>query len=608
MFVPRAVVRKPAPQITHSKAQVLKQPRSQQERQQPEETKTSFPLSSVIDTEPNPGPSCSSAQAPSAAGASVSNPSNIDDDDDDEPVLSYSKQQRWPAPGEPVCSVCGRYGAYIVDQTDQDVCSLECKARHLMLMAKERPWHYKEHEEVTQMSDEKVTTLRKELLIEVRGERIPKPVAQFYHLSLPENVQRNLQEAGYSVMTPVQLQTMPAVLMGRDVLVSATTGSGKTLCFLLPLLIRLSQESQQSPGELPRMVILSPTRELCMQIEGQAKQIAKGLPCMKTALLVGGLPIANQLHRLRKGVQILVATPARLIDIITNHAEEVDLSSVSSLVLDEVDSLLHLGFEIQVRQIEEQLPRPLQYLMFSATIPPRIERLATEMMVNPLFISVGVPSAPCDAVKHTVLWVEEATKKKRLFAFLTDSSLFQPPAVIFVNSKMGTVLLADAINKACEGVTAIALHGDMVQERRSAVLQGFLEGKHMCVVATGVLGRGLDLVNVTQVYNFDMPNSITDFIHQIGRAGRLGAAGWATTFINAENKGVFADLVDVLEPLGVQLPPQLLTSPYLALQREQRKRKEQEAQGKGKKRKTAKDLYNSDNLLALIKSASKRRK
>ena len=191
MFVPRAVVRKPAPQITHSKAQVLKLPRSQQEvcdptkseifstpglrtlgdgggqlnqciqRQQPEETKASFPLSSVIDTEPNPGPSCSSAQAPSAAGASVSNPSNVDDD---EPVLSYSKQQRWPAPGEPVCSVCGRYGAYIVDQTDQDVCSLECKARHLMLMAKERPWHYKEHEEVTQMSDEKVTTLRKEVI------------------------------------------------------------------------------------------------------------------------------------------------------------------------------------------------------------------------------------------------------------------------------------------------------------------------------------------------------------------------------------------------------------------------------------------------------------
>ena len=218
------------------------------------------------------------------------------------------------------------------------------------------------------------------------------------------------------------------------------------------------------------------------------------------------------------------------------------------------------------------------------------------------------PSAPCDAVKHTVLWVEEAAKKNRLFAFLTDGSLFRPPAVIFVNSKMGTVLLADAINKSCEGVTAIALHGDMVQERRSAVLQGFLEGKHMCVVATGVLGRGLDLVNVTQVYNFDMPNSITDFIHQIGRAGRLGAPGWATTFINAENKGVFADLVDVLEPLGVHLPSQLLTSPYLALQREQRKRKEEGSQGKGRKRKTAKDLYNSDNLLALIKSASKRRK
>lgn len=543
--------------------------------------------------------------APSLAGGCSE--SNATDEGSDDPVLSYSKQQRWPAPGEPVCVVCGRYGAYIVDQTDRDVCSLECKARHLVLMAKERPWNYSEHAEVTQMSDDQVTALRKELSIEIKGDRIPKPVTQFHHLSLPENIQHNLQEVGYSVMTPVQMQTVPAVLLGRDVLVSATTGSGKTLCFLLPLLMRLSQEPQQTSKELPRMVILSPTRELCMQIEEQAKQIAKGLPCMRTALIVGGLPIANQLHRLRKGAQVLVATPARLIDIITNHADEVDLSSVTSLVLDEVDSLLHLGFELQVRQIEEQLPRPLQYLMFSATIPPRIERMATEVMTTPLFISVGVPGAPCEAVKHTVLWVEEAAKKKRLFAFLTDSSLFQPPAVIFVNSKMGTVLLADAINKACEEVTAMALHGDMTQERRSAVLQGFLEGKHMCVVATGVLGRGLDLVSVTQVYNFDMPNSITDFIHQIGRAGRLGAPGWAVTFINAENKGVFADLVDVLEPLGVQLPCQLVSSPHLILQREQRKRK-QEDQGSSKKRTAARDLYNSDNLMALIKSASKKRK
>ncbi|CAI8006463.1 Probable ATP-dependent RNA helicase DDX59 [Geodia barretti] len=469
--------------------------------------------------------------------------------EEDEEVVLFSRFQRWPVPGEPICLECGRYGAYIIDKTDEDICSRECKANRLKKLGiideqeseggcgfsecgrgfseggeEGEGWRYREHPEVASWSKEHVLKMRKELELMVIGARVPRPVSSLDHIPFPHPVLRGNVE-DYSRLTVVQRQTIPAALTGRDLLVQATTGAGKSFSFLLPLVIRILYETTptQREGAGPRAVVLTPTRELSMQLERQAQQIMKGIPSMKTALVVGGLSVSNQIYRLKSGVQIVIATPARLLDILETRSTEVDVSCVEFLVLDEVDSLLQLGFEGQVLGVEERLPAVRQKMFFSATVPPRIEKMASDLLQDPLRILVGEVNSATDRVRHTVLWVEEKAKKKRLFALLNDPSVFKPPVIIFVNSKAGTLLLAEAINKRCPHVATVGIHGDMAQERRSQILAGFLEEKYSAVVATGVLARGLDLKNVQQVFVFDMPSSIAEFVHQCVTVGvRLG--------------------------------------------------------------------------------------
>lgn len=564
-----------------------------------------------------------------------------ENEDEDEDVISYSKQQRWPLKGEPVCVVCGRYGEYIVDQTDKDVCSLECKANHLHSLGLKEisietspnkgnigispvdrnkgigktKWDssrdvYQEHPFITSMTNEQVDYLRQEIGIDIKGSNIPRPITELEHLSLSDQLKSNLVTNGYHILTPVQMQVIPAVLNGHDMIVSSATGSGKSLSFLLPIVHQLSSFSSfSSLSYTPLVLILSPTRELCIQIEEQAKQLMKEIPNMLTALLVGGIPIAQQLHRLKSCIKVVIATPARLQDILENHASSLNLSYIKTLVLDEVDSLLQMGFHKQITSIISCLPIKRQNLMFSATIPSRTEKLANDILRNPLFISVGTPGTPCSSIRHTILWVEEEAKKKRLFSFLNDKDLFQPPAIIFVNSRKGSLLLAEAINKVCD-IAAVAIHGEMAQERRSFILTGISDGRYEVVVATGILARGLNLRKVQQVFNFDMPSSIEEFIHQVGRAGRLDSPGWAITFINNENKGIFVDIVELFEPMKVTLPSELVSSRHLSLQRERRKRKninDHDSHGGNKHQKL--DYRNRETLMDLVKGKEfKRRK
>lgn len=515
-----------------------------------------------------------------------------------------------------------------MDQTDGDVCSLECKARHLNCTSAKKDeelldstaesggalrmkafsnklqLQYNENPVIAKLSVSKVDDIREALNIRVRGNNVSKPILEFKHCQLTETLGSNLVRCGYATPTPVQMQVIPVSLCSRDLLVCAHTGSGKTAAFLVPIIQRIYAEVEflfnaKRLSNNPFGVIMSPTRELCTQIEKQAKELMQGLPNMKTALLVGGMPIPPQLHRLSSGVQIIVATPGRMREIV-NTESSVDLSSVKVFVLDEVDIMLQMGFEQQVQEVIDKLPAEKQTLMFSATVSTSIEIVADKLLVNPVYVSIGSPSEPNASVKQIVLWVEEQLKKKHLFSLLQDPKHFMPPVVVFVNSKIGADLLAEAIQKICN-ICCLSIHGDKSQKERSKRLELFLGGECPVLVCTSLLGRGMDLPKVRQVINFDMPSSIEEYVHQVGRASRLGSTGWALTFVNNTNKLVFLDLVETLRPLGVNFPDELLNSPYFHQQKQRDK-------VFSRKRKHKHTVVTQQSLMELISDHSKRRK
>ncbi|XP_030832306.1 probable ATP-dependent RNA helicase DDX59 [Strongylocentrotus purpuratus] len=531
---------------------------------------------------------------------------NPESDEEPRPIVSFSKNQRWPDENEPVCVVCGKYGEYICSQTEADVCSLECKAKNLVrrgiqttapktkkpaddtidalsgpgaaaddaaadaavtVEEADQLFIYREHPDIAQLAPEQVQDIRNEVQIFVEGINIQRPILEFEQLCLPAKIHSNLQSSGYITPTPIQMQAIPISLALRDLMICAQTSSGKTLSFLVPAVMTIYNQVLTGVGSKdPHVLIFTPTRELAMQIEEQAKQLMKGMLSMKTALLVGGLPLPPQLHRLRQGIQFIVGTPGRIMEIIKQ--EGVCLSEIKLVAIDEVDTMLQLGFQQQVYDIMTHLPDNHQTIFTSATIPSSIEKMASSLLSNPVFISVGTPSTPCTSVKQTILWVEEPSKKKKLFAVLQDPKHFRPPAIVFVDSKLGADLLAQAVEKSC-GVAVASLHGDKPQIQRNGILQRFRDGAYDVLVSTAVLGRGIDLPGVKMVINFDMPGTVEEYIHQIGRTGRLGTNGTAMTFINNSSKKLFLQFTGTLKPLGVILPPELINSPHLSYHRQQ---------------------------------------
>ncbi|KAM9761430.1 putative ATP-dependent RNA helicase DDX59 [Menidia menidia] len=554
--------------------------------------------------------------------------SSSDEEEEEEPVKSFKKSQRWPEPGEPVCVMCGRYGEYICDSTDNDVCSLECKANHLLKMGmgtgadafnekgrntgertsntqavdkggiglSEPCYSYREDTFISGLTDEQVERIQQELGIKTQGSDVKRPIIEFEHCGFPSTLIGNLKKAGYEAPTPVQMQMVPVGLIGRDVIASADTGSGKTVAFLLPVVVR-ALETPPHKACSPVALILTPTRELAIQIERQAKELVIGLPNMRTALLVGGMPLPPQLHRLKSSIKIVIATPGRLIEILKQKA--LQLHEVRVVVVDEVDTMLKMGFQQQVLEVLEQVPEEHQTLLASATIPAGIEELAARLVRDPVRITIGEKNLPCSNVRQILLWVEEPSKKKKLFEILNDSKLYQPPVVVFVDCKLGADLLCEAVTKVT-GLTTVAIHSDKTQWERNRILRGLLEGDFEVVISTGVLGRGLDLVNVRLVVNFDMPNTMDEYVHQVGRAGRLGHRGTAITFLNNNNKRLFLGVVNRVKPTGSILPPQLLNSPHL---HEQRRREKQKT-----KMGPEDTLVTQNNLLDIIKKHDRRKK
>lgn len=370
------------------------------------------------------------------------------------------------------------------------------------------------------------------------------------------------------------MQAIPAALTGQSLLVSAETGSGKTASYLVPIVsycAKLNQE-QSSDQKKPLAMVLAPTRELCIQVEEHAKLLGKGLP-FKTALVVGGDAMPRQIHRIQNGVELIVGTPGRLIDLLSKY--DINLDSVSMLVMDEVDCMLERGFREQVMQIFRALSQP-QVLMYSATIPKEVEKMASSLAKEMVVVSVGKPNKPNGAVKQLAIWVESKQKKQKLFDILMSAQHFKPPVVVFVGSRLGADLLSEAITVAT-GVKALAIHGEKPMKERREILRSFLVGEVPVIVATGVLGRGVDLFGVRQVIMFDMPNSIKEYVHQMGRASRMGEEGTSIVFVNEENKKMFPELVETLKSSGAAIPREISNSRYtvrsLPESRSHRKRK-----------------------------------
>ncbi|XP_058198216.1 DEAD-box ATP-dependent RNA helicase 41 isoform X1 [Rhododendron vialii] len=500
--------------------------------------------------------------------------------------------QREALPGEPHCVICWRYGEYICDETDDDICSLECKQTLLCRVARSQApvglppptrlpttdecFYVRENDEKfnsQSLTNDQTELLRRKLKVNVRGDLVPAPVLSFNSCNLPQKLLDNIEAAGYEMPTPVQMQAIPAALVGKSLLVSADTGSGKTASFLVPVIASCSNLNHEkfSNQKKPLSIVLTPTRELCIQVEEQAKLLAKGLP-FKTALVVGGDPMAGQLHRINQGVGVIIATPGRLIDLLTKH--DIELDNVSVLVLDEVDLMLQRGFHEQVFQIFQALSQP-QVLMYSATISKEVEKMACSMVKGITVVSVGKPNKPNGAVKQMPIWVESKKKKQKLFDILLSKQHFMPPVVIFVGSRLGADLLSEAV-AVTTGIKALSIHGEKPMKERREILRSFLVGEVPVLVATGVLGRGIDLLGVRQVIVFDMPISIKEYVHQIGRASRLGEEGTAIVFVNEENKKIFPELVDILKSSGAPIPRELnsrYTKTTFPLGKGQKKRK-----------------------------------
>ena len=369
----------------------------------------------------------------------------------------------------------------------------------------------------------------------------------FSALNLSEPLQRALAGKSYAAPTPIQAAAIPAILRGTDVWASAQTGSGKTAAFVLPLLHRLSEQTPpREPGRFVRALILVPTRELAAQIGEAVRRYGRYLsPPQKTLIVYGGVSINPQMMALGGGADVLVATPGRLLDLIDHNA--VSLATVSALVLDEADRLLALGFAAELGRIVALLPVRRQSLLFSATFPREVEALAQVLLRDPERIAIASEPATAPDILQRAIEVD-ALRRTQLLRHLIETHGWSR-VLVFVATKYLTEHVADKLRRA--GLAADALHGELSQGGRTDALADFKSSKTRVLVATDVAARGLDIVGLPAVVNFDLPRSPTDYTHRIGRTGRAGETGVAVSFITAETHAHF-NLIAKRQ--GLQLP------------------------------------------------------
>ena len=367
--------------------------------------------------------------------------------------------------------------------------------------------------------------------------------ASFSNLSLAEPLARAVAEMGYESMTPIQAQAIPVVLTGKDVMGAAQTGTGKTAAFSLPLLQRLlkHENASTSPARHPvRALVLLPTRELADQVAQQVKMYAK-YTNLRSAVVFGGMDMKPQTIELKAGVEVLVATPGRLLDHI--EAKNCVLNQVEYVVLDEADRMLDIGFLPDLQRILSYLPKTRTTLLFSATFSSEIKRLAGSYLQDPVTIEVARPNETASTVSQHFYGVPDDEKRHALHTLLKQNGIKQ--AFVFVNSKLGCARLARTLER--EGLKATALHGDKSQDERLKALDAFKKGEVDLLVATDVAARGLDIKDVPAVFNFDIPFNAEDYVHRIGRTGRAGASGLAISFVSHTDQRLVGDIEKLLK-------------------------------------------------------------
>ncbi|GFU58091.1 putative ATP-dependent RNA helicase an3 [Nephila pilipes] len=406
--------------------------------------------------------------------------------------------------------------------------------------------------------------------VEASGEECPPHINSFLELPLTEIIRMNIELTRYTSPTPVQKYAMPIILQKRDLMACAQTGSGKTAAFLIPILNQIFENGppknipvpprhSSRVKQYPLSLVLSPTRELACQIYEEACKFAyrsKVRPCV----VYGGADPAQQMKDLDRGCHLLVATPGRLVDMMERG--KISLEMVRYLVLDEADRMLDMGFEPQIRRIvlEDRMPGigERQTLMFSATFPKKVQELARKFLDNYIFLAVGRVGSTSENITQKVVWVEEHDKRSFLLDLLNAAGLRNGNAsrdsltLTFVETKKG----ADALEHFLlgEGYPVTSIHGDRSQREREEALWNFRTGHTSVLVATAVAARGLDIPNVKHVINFDLPSDVEEYVHRIGRTGRVGTVGLATSFFNERNRNMALDLVELITETKQELP------------------------------------------------------
>ncbi|AUM01461.1 DEAD/DEAH box helicase [Rhodocyclaceae bacterium] len=373
----------------------------------------------------------------------------------------------------------------------------------------------------------------------------------FAELGLIPELQKAVADAGYTEPTPIQRQAIPIVIAGHDVMAGAQTGTGKTAGFTLPLLHRLARHANTStsPARHPtRALILAPTRELAMQVFESVKTYAKYLP-LRAACIYGGVDMNAQIQELRRGIEIVIATPGRLLDHV--QQKTIQLSQVEMLVLDEADRMLDMGFIPDIRRILGLLPAARQSLLFSATFSDEIKKLADQMLKNPQLIEVARRNMVSETITHVVHPVSAGMKRNLLAHLLRHQPDTQ--ALVFVDTKIVCGRLAHFLTR--HGISADALHGDKSQQQRTETLEAFKAGRLRVLVATDVAARGIDIDELPYVINFELPHTAEDYVHRIGRTGRAGHKGYAVSLVCAEEKHWLADIQKLIK---LDIPQQVV--------------------------------------------------
>lgn len=366
----------------------------------------------------------------------------------------------------------------------------------------------------------------------------------FEELNLLPAVQRALSEERYTIPTPIQAQTIPAALDGRDVLGCAQTGTGKTAAFALPILNRLADKSRKAPPNHPLVLVLAPTRELAIQIEESFATYGRHLR-LRQVLVYGGVSQGNQVRALNRGAHILVATPGRLLDLMDQGHIELDRLEV--FVLDEADRMLDMGFMPALKRIISQLPKQRQSLFFSATMPPKIMELAQQLLRDPINVNVTPKQSSVERIAQQLFYVEKTSKLSLLQKTLAEPEVDR--AIVFAKTKRGANMLAERLARG--GLRAAVIHGNKSQSARQRALEAFKSREVQVLVATDIAARGIDIDGITHVVNYDMPVDAESYVHRIGRTGRAGAEGIAMSFCSSAELG---ELRDIEQLIGKKIP------------------------------------------------------